>query len=197
MDSIRHEQFARAFVQHQDRVYGYIVTMLPNRHDAEDVFQQTSLILWQKWDQFVVPPSGGEKFVVPPSGGSDRLEPELPTLFLRWACGIAHNEVRNFLRRRSRDRVVFSEKLMSDLAEVRLDVQPLLEARRGLLAECMKKLDYIAREMLDRCYAGRESIKQIAQQFRTTPNALYLRLRRIRRELMECVEQGTKREEAP
>ena len=52
MDTARHEQFARAFVQYQDRVYGHIVTMLPNRHDAEDVFQQTSLILWQKWEQF-------------------------------------------------------------------------------------------------------------------------------------------------
>ena len=52
MDSVRHDRFARAFLQCQERVYGYIVTMLPNRHDAEDVFQQTSLILWQKWDQF-------------------------------------------------------------------------------------------------------------------------------------------------
>ncbi len=174
MDSLRHEQFARAFVQHQDRVYGYIVTMLPNRHDAEDVFQQTSLILWQKWDQF------------------DQAEE-----FLRWACGVAHNEVRNFLRRRRRDRVVLSEKLLDNLAEVRLEVQPLLEERRGLLAGCMKKLDFIARELLDRCYAGRESIKQVARQFRTTPNALYLRLRRIRRELMECIEQGTKGEDPP
>ena len=56
------------FLQHQDRVYGYIVLMLPNRHDAEDVFQQTSLILWQKWDQF---------------------DPEQD--FLSWACGIARN----------------------------------------------------------------------------------------------------------
>ncbi len=171
MDSLRHEQFARAFVQHQDRVYGYIVTMLPSRHDAEDVFQQTSLILWQKWDQFVVPPSGGEAFVVPPSGGEDPLKPELQTEFLRWACGIARNEVRNFLRRRRRDRVVLSEKLLDNLAEVRLEAQPLLEERRSLLAGCMKKLDFIARELLDRCYAGRESIKQIALQFRTTPNA--------------------------
>ncbi len=223
MDSLRHEQFARAFVQHQDRVYGYIVTMLPNRHDAEDVFQQTSLILWGKWDQFVVPPSDGAKkgtgpicrdqpsvgarppgaahkldlSPFSPTGGEDRLKPELQIEFLRWACGVARNEVRNFLRRRSRDRVVLSEKLLDNLAEVRLEAQPLLEERRSLLAACMKKLDFIARELLDRCYAERESIKQIARQFRTTPNAVYLRLRRIRRELMECIEQGTKREDAP
>ena len=96
MDTARHEQFARAFVQYQDRVYGYIATMLPNRHDAEDVFQQTSLILWQKWEQF---------------------DPERD--FLSWACGIARNEVRNFLRRHGRARVVLSERLMDELAEVK------------------------------------------------------------------------------
>ncbi len=172
MDTVRHEQFARAFVQHQDRVYGHIVTMLPNRHDAEDVFQQTSLVLWQKWEQF-----------------------DTSRDFLPWACGIAHNEVRNFLRRRGRDRVLLSEKMMNELADVRAEQQPLLDRRRRLLAECMKKLDFLAREMIERSYAGRESFGAIARQFRITPNALYLRLRRIRRELMECIDQGTNREE--
>lgn len=173
MNTVRHEQFARAFVQHQDRVYGYIVTLLPNRHDAEDVFQQTSLILWQKWEQF---------------------DPERN--FLSWACGIARFEVRNFLRRKGRSRVVLNEHLMDELAELRNEELPLLTERRGLLADCMKKLDFVARELIERAYAGRESMDIIAQQFRTTPNALYLRMRKIRRELMECVNRGAGREES-
>jgi RNA polymerase sigma-70 factor, ECF subfamily len=164
MDPVRHQQFAEQFVLHQDRVYGYIVTMLPNRHDAEDVFQQTSLILWQKWDQF--------------DPGRD---------FVAWACGVAHNEVRNFLRRHGRQRVLFSDKLMSNLADLRLQSQPILQPRRDALVECMKKLDYLCREMLERCYAAGASMGAIAKQFRMTPNALYLRLRRIRRDLMECI----------
>jgi RNA polymerase sigma-70 factor, ECF subfamily len=174
MDSVRHEQFARAFIQHQGSIYGYIVTMLPNRHDAEDVFQQTCLILWQKWDQF------------DPNRG-----------FLPWACGIARNEIRNFRHHRDRDQVALSDTLLDALAEARLESQPLLEERRGLLAECMKRLEFVARELLERCYAGREPIPVIARQFRTTPNAVYLRLRRIRRDLMECIEQNANREESP
>ena len=49
MDKTRHEDFAKVFIRYQDQVHGYIVTMLPNWHDAEDVFQQTSLGLWQTW----------------------------------------------------------------------------------------------------------------------------------------------------
>jgi len=174
MDPVQQEQFAKAFVQHQGQVYGHIATLLPNRHDAEDVFQQTSLILWQKWEQF----------------DSSRE-------FLPWACGIAHNEVRNFLRTRGRNRVMLSEKLMGELADVRLDSQPLLDQRRDFLIECIKKLEFLARELLERCYAGRESMKVIARQFHTTPNALYLRLRRIRRDLMDCMEKASRGEDAP
>jgi RNA polymerase sigma-70 factor, ECF subfamily len=174
VSSAQHEQFVNAFVRHQNRVYGYIVMMLPNRHDAEDVFQQTSLVLWQKWDQF------------------DPAQDFVP-----WACGIAHNEIRNFLRRRGRSRVVFSEKLISELAVVRQETLPSLDERSGLLADCVGKLDFLARELLERCYAGRESIGVIARQFHTTANGIYLRLRKIRRELLECVEQKAHREETP
>lgn len=202
MDSARHEQFARVFVQHQDRVYGYIVTMLPNRHDAEDVFQQTSLILWQKWEQFdpakVVERAGSPGVKRDEEGVEKSARPiDSSADFLRWAYGIARLEVRNFLRRRGRDRVVLSERLMDELADMRVEAQPLLDERRGLLAECMKKLDFLARELMERAYAGRESIGVLAKQFRSTPNALYLRMRKIRRELMECVNQETGREESP
>ena len=46
------DQFAEQFLRSQRRVYAYIVSMLPNRADAEEVFQQTSLILWRKWADF-------------------------------------------------------------------------------------------------------------------------------------------------
>jgi RNA polymerase sigma-70 factor (ECF subfamily) len=167
MDSERQRQFAEYFVLHQARVYGYIVTMLPNRHDAEDVFSNTSLILWEKWDQF-----------------------DARRDFAAWACGIARNEVHNFLRTRAHDHVSLSEKMLDELADVRLQSQPLLNRRRLKLADCMKKLDFICREMLERSYAAGASIKAIAKQFRLTPNALSLRLRRLRREMLECVERG-------
>jgi len=66
-----------------------------------------------------------------------------------------------------------------------------------LLIECIKKLEFLARELLERCYAGSESMKVIARQFHTTPNALYLRLRRIRRDLMDCMEKASRGEDAP
>jgi RNA polymerase sigma-70 factor (ECF subfamily) len=66
MDSSpQHDQFVERFVRSQDRIYAYVATLLPNRADAEEVFQQTSLILWKKWQQF---------------------DPSRD--FVRWACGM-------------------------------------------------------------------------------------------------------------
>lgn len=174
VDTVHRQQFTQQFILHQDRVYAYIVTMLPSRYDAEDVFQETSIILWQKWDQF--------------DPGRD---------FVAWACSVARNVVRNFLRCRGRDRLVFSEKLMNTISDLQLESQPILEERRRLLVECVKRLDFVGRQLLERCYAGRESMKVIAQQFHMTPNAVYVRLRRIRRELMNCIHRAVNQEDSP
>ena len=76
--SPQHDQFVERFIRSQDRIYAYVATQLPNRADAEEVFQQTSLILWRKWQQF---------------------DPHRD--FVRWACGIAHREVCSFLRKQA------------------------------------------------------------------------------------------------
>jgi RNA polymerase sigma factor (sigma-70 family) len=82
------QEFLAHFARDHDQILEHIVVLLHDFHDAEDVFQRTSLILWQKFDQF------------DPQQGS----------FLSWACGVAYYEVRNFLRVAARDRLRFSEE---------------------------------------------------------------------------------------
>ena len=36
------------FVKNQRRIYGYILTVVPDCNEADDLFQQTSLVLWEK-----------------------------------------------------------------------------------------------------------------------------------------------------
>ena len=169
MDSSpQHDQFVERFVRSQDRIYAYVVTLLPNRADAEEVFQQTSLILWKKWQQF--------------DPGRD---------FVRWACGIAHNEVCAFLRKHAdKGRVHLSEDVMAEVVQVRLDVHDLLEVRRRLLRHCLDQLKQGHRELLERCYAGKDSIKAIAAELGQRPNVLYMRLKRLRRAVFDCVNRA-------
>jgi RNA polymerase sigma-70 factor (ECF subfamily) len=161
----QHDQFVERFVRSQDRLYAYVATLLPNRADAEEVFQQTSLILWKKWQDF---------------------DPSRD--FVRWACGIAHLEVRNFLRKHTdRGRIYLSEDVLAKVAQVRLESHDVLEARRLALRHCLDRLKQGNRELLERCYAGKDSIKAIASQLGQRPNTLYMTLKRLRRALFDCI----------
>ena len=164
MNEQQHQLFVELFVRNQNRVYRYILTLVPNRTDAEELFQETNLTLWRTWDRY------------------DHAHD-----FVRWACGIAHNEIRNFVRKKRASHVLLSEEILDQLARLRLQHEGLLEARRGALAECVKKLPSRDRELVEQCYGKGETIKLIAENRGQSPNVFYKALRRIRATLHECV----------
>lgn len=36
----------------QDRLLAYILTLVPHRHVAQDILQETNLVLWRRRDEF-------------------------------------------------------------------------------------------------------------------------------------------------
>ena len=156
------DEFAQQFISSQGRLYSYIATLLPNRDDAEDVLQRTSLILWQKWEQF------------------DGNRPFLP-----WARGIALNEIRNFLRRSERKNVHLSEPMIAVLAEELDDEQA--QDRTDALVACLGNLEAKQRHLLEQCYLGSNGVKAVAASMDSSADAIYMRLHRIRKFLVECI----------
>lgn len=165
MAFIDRDEFAEQLVRHQHRVFAYIVTLLANRDDAEDAFQSTCLILWKKWAEY---------------------DPHRD--FFSWACGVAHNEVRNQLRRNRPGRLQLSEDLMARIAETRLRADKFLETRSQFLTRCLEKLSELQQRLVEVCYLGDRPIKAIAEEMGITPAALTMRLQRIRKILFECVD---------
>ena len=51
-DPQQYERFVSLFAQVHDNLFAYVYSLLPHRSDAEDVFQQTSLVLWRKFGEF-------------------------------------------------------------------------------------------------------------------------------------------------
>ncbi len=162
-----HDKFLELFLQNQNRIYGFILTVVFNRDDAQDIFQQTSLTLWRRWPEY---------------------DPQRD--FVRWAVGIAFNHVRNFRRRKRLDGQQLDDDVLELLVQTRLDEDDWLQLRRQALTSCMKKLPAEQRQMLERCYVGKDSIKVVAQRYGLTPNVLYKTLGRIRRVLHECIERS-------
>jgi RNA polymerase sigma-70 factor, ECF subfamily len=167
------EQFVGLFAQSQYEIHGYILALVHNWADADDVMQATSIVLWRKFDQF-----------------------QPGTNFVAWACQTARLEVNNFRRVKGRDRLMFDDSLLQSLATLRLSMGEQLQAERELIDGCMAGLRPDDRDLIRRCY-GQKAVtaKDVAAELGRPANTVYKALIRIRRALYECVERTIKARE--
>ena len=167
--------FAEQLRQNQARLHGYLYSLMRDVHDADDLLQQTILILWNKFDSF-----------------------DDSRSFFAWACGIARGEVSNFLRSRARRRLVFSDDVNLALAEAHEAViEDDLEDRRIALQGCMQKLRDVDREFVQACYAESDGVQRVADREGRSTQSVYNSMRRIRRALFECIERSLGRSRHP
>jgi len=171
----RRTEFANLVREHQSRLFGYIHSLVRDLDDADDLFQQTTLLLWKKFDEF------------------DRTRS-----FPAWACGVARFEVANFLRARGRQRLYFGDELTLLLVEAQTDFPDQeREERREALARCMDKLRQRDRQLLEECYNDPAGVSGVAGRLGRVPQSVHNSLRRIRRALFECIHRNLAREDTP
>lgn len=167
------EQFLRLFMESERRIYAFIVSVLPNLTDADDVLQETSLILWKKFDQF--------------QPGTD---------FVAWACRTAQYEVLKFYEKQGRSRLKFDLEELETLQREVTSMGPMIEAQHAALARCLEQLNSRDRDLLKRRYVDDASPKQIAEQVGRSIDAIYKALTRIRDGLLNCIQRKLRKESA-
>jgi RNA polymerase sigma-70 factor, ECF subfamily len=158
--------FLRLFLQNERRLYAYILTLLPNRADADDVLQEASLVMWDKFD-----PAG------PPED------------FAAWGCRIAYYKVLDFCKKQQRSRVLFSQTLLERLGETAIEQAAALQLdeRRAALAACIEKLRPRDRDLLAHRFADGATIQTAAAHDGRSIEAVYKALAKIRQTLFDCV----------
>ena len=159
--------FVQLFSVHQRSVHAYISTLVPGAADVDDIMQETSLALWQKFPEF---------------------DPERD--FFRWACGVAFVAVLRFRRCTAKDKLWFNEELLQLISTDLLERKDTQELRRQALRECMKKLDSRQRQFIDARYSAGSSVERVAQEIGRPANAVYRILARIRDKLFECINRS-------
>ncbi len=144
-------EFAALLRQHQTQLFGYIYSLVRDLDDADDLFQQTSLVLWDKFERF-----------------------DHAKQFINWACGVARYEVMNFLRSRSRNRLYFTDELSLGLIEAQEALEDeRLEERRDALSGCMTKLRERDRELLEACYGRSACIQEVARMWGRSTHSIH------------------------
>ena len=159
-------EFTRLLGASRSRVFGHLLALVQNLADAEDLYQQTALLLWENFDQY-----------------------EPGTDFGAWAATVAHYQALNFLRRQSRRKTLFTDAALARLATVQLELKTQdFSARSQALTHCLEVLPERSKRMLRLCYQDERSLQQIADEERRTIGSVYTAISRIRKALLSCVE---------
>ena len=162
----KHEAYVRLLNNSRRRLLGYLLSLLGNWHDAEDVLQRASMTMWRRFETF-----------------------EPGTDFMAWASTVAFYEAKNFQRVAARSRLHFDDELLNTLAAERLDDLWHLDERFDALEHCVGKLDLANRKLVEAVYGNDADIVALAAQVGRAPQTLYNRLNVIRLALADCVER--------
>jgi RNA polymerase sigma-70 factor, ECF subfamily len=160
----------------QRRLYAYILTLLPNLEDADDVLQETNAAILRSRETF-----------------------EPGTEFGAWACRVAYYQVLTLRKKQYRERghLLFAdEDLLRMFAnEAGAQWQRHEKAMLGRLERCMAEISDSRRELLKLRYHENLSSKQIAANTGHSDSAIRRALYRIRTQLLSCLQREAKKEE--
>ena len=150
--------------RHQRQIFSYIYTLVPDRHDAEDLLQETSLVICEKFDGF--------------TPGTD---------FVAWACQIAWWRIRYSRQKFARSKVVFDDNVLESVAHTAATMREELDERHEALAGCLQKLAARDRELVLTRYEPGSGVAEAARRSGRSMDAAYKALNRLRKLLHDCV----------
>lgn len=159
----KHDEFLRLFSRYSQRIYSFIFTLVMGHADADEIFQETCVVLWKKFDSY-------------DEDGS----------FLSWACQIALLEVKQ-LRRRGHRLQVLTDEALAAIADHAVTQSGQYDIRQEALEHCLEKLaeeDYV---LIEQRYRQQRTPKEIAALTSRSVHSVYRALTRIHNLLLGCV----------
>ncbi|MDF1658269.1 MAG: sigma-70 family RNA polymerase sigma factor [Verrucomicrobiales bacterium] len=161
----RYEQFVSLFTRHEPGLRAFVRSLVFSWDDANEVMQNTGLVLWRKFDSY-----------------------DQETNFMKWACVVARFEVLAWRRDKARDRHVFDEDLVNMLAEESAEDHEILAQERRALEICLQKLPEKQRRIVISAYEPGVRLNQVAEALGKSATAFYKTLNRARGGLLKCIE---------
>lgn len=164
--SSHRDDFDRIYLTAESALRRYILMVLPNPNDANDILQQTALALWNKFDSY------------------DRSKP-----FQQWAFGFAAMEVKRFLRRQASSQRWINEAAAEQIyAQVSPEALDLERQKFQKLSECLRQLPPRHQSMVRSYYFHKMTVPEVASFIGTSTEAIYKGLQRIRQALQQCLQ---------
>lgn len=165
------QEFLRLFLACERDIRRTVLSIVPSLADADDIFQQTALALWQAFD---------------------RYDPTQP--FAPWACKFARFKALHWIERQARWRKLLGDGLAEDLATRREGMLAQMDERHAFLEGCVERLTPEQQGLLKCYYFDRMPLEKIAGSMGRSVQGVYKMMQRIRAVLYECILNAQSRE---
>lgn len=163
--------FLELLTTHERALSVYVHSLVPRDSAAEDILQQTKLLLWKHFDDF-----------------------QIGTHFLAWARKTAFHQILTHRRQKKREHLPLDEVALEALGMAVTQLAGDVSLRQEALRTCLARLPKEHRQLVRLRYYEDLEIEQVADKLRRTAGAVYRALSRVRMSLMECVERQVARE---
>lgn len=160
------EHLVRLIAQAQRRLFAFVLALVRRTTDAEDILQETNVVLWRKRETF---------------------RPESD--FFAWAFEIARLQVLSHRTRQSRHGDPFDVTLLDEIADAARVESHQFDQRGAALSHCLEKLTVQQRKLIVRRYQPDVAVQSLAEELGKSANAVSEMLRRIRETLRQCIER--------
>jgi RNA polymerase sigma-70 factor (ECF subfamily) len=168
----RGQCFVRLYTGIQRRLFGYVLSHIPNPSDAEDIVQETIVAMWSRFSEY-----------------------EPGTNFAAWALCVARYQILTYRKKRTGKGRIFSEQaieVIQNLAESTGDQE---QERQKSLQFCLDKLGEKERKILYFRYEIGATLRTVSEQVNMNINTLYSVLNRIHILLLNCIRKDMRYKE--
>ena len=157
-------EFTKLLTNVQRALYGYILSLLANKSDAEDILQETNLILCSKAHEFN------------PEGH-----------FQAWAFNIARFQVMKYLTNNKRSRILLSNETIDAMAADDFDTEKVQLIQKALL-RCYDLLPEHMHQIARLRFREELNLKDISERVKRPLGSISATLHRIRQNRTKCVQ---------
>lgn len=163
----KEDKFFRLFSGNQSEIFSYIVTLVPNSVDADDIFQETCSVMWRKFEGF-----------------------QEGTNFSAWACKIAYYIILEHRRKKFKNPIRYSSETMKLLSASYAEYRNGSTHRIESLNECLRNLSDKERFLIQQRYNKAVPVNSIAEQVGVSVSMIYKTLAKIHYFLLECIQRS-------
>lgn len=157
--------FLAHFLKVERDLRAMIAAMVPDASVRDDIFQETSIVIWKKFEQY---------------------DPEQS--FKAWARGVASYEVLKYRSKLSKTPLCFSEEALIAIVDAYSETEEFEAPKIEALKSCVEQLPEKSNAIIKYHYENKLKAEEISPLLGLSLDNIYQTLSRVRKKLKQCVQ---------